>query len=91
MASGLPCLVADAIGSKSLVVNGENGLWAEQENVADFTEKLTQITSNIEMLKAMGAKSRELSKLYEWDKINSGLVENYKAAMGQNSVVEKKG
>ncbi len=91
MASGLPCLVADAIGSKSLVINGENGMWAEQENVADFTKKLTQITSDIELMEAMGAKSRELSKLYEWDKINSGLVENYKAAMGQKSLVENKG
>lgn len=78
MASGLPCLVADAIGSKSLVVDGENGFWAEQENVDDFTQKLHTITSDEEMMRKMGLKSRELSKTYEWDAINAGLVENYK-------------
>lgn len=78
MSSGLPCLVADAIGSKSLVVDGENGLWAEKKNVSDFTEKLRTIVSSRELMKNMGSKSRQLALTYEWEAINKGLVDHYK-------------
>ncbi len=83
MASGLPCLVADAIGSKSLVNDGENGRWAEKQNTQDFIEKLDWIISDEERMKKMGEKSRELALNYEWDTINGGLVENYKDAIKQ--------
>ena len=81
MASGLPCLVADAIGSKSLVDDGINGKWAEKQNVDDFTKKLEWLISDEERLKEMGIKSREMSLEYDWDKINAGLVENYREAL----------
>lgn len=81
MASGVPCLVADAIGSKSLVHNGINGYWAEKENVQDFTNKLEKMCSDEAKLKQMGKKSRELALSYEWDKINAQLIENYKEVL----------
>ncbi len=81
MASGLPCLVADAIGSKSLVRNGVNGYWAEKENVEDFTEKLKLIVEDEKGRIEMGKKSREFSMEYQWDSINGELVENYKEAI----------
>lgn len=81
MASGLPCLVADAIGSKSLVNDGVNGKWAKKQDVKDFTEKLEWLISDENRLKEMGDKSREMAVEYEWDKINAGLVENYREAM----------
>ena len=77
MASGLPCLVADAIGSKSLVNNGENGFWANQSDVEDFTEKLERIVSDKDLRLAMGEKSRDLALNYRWEDINAGLVDNY--------------
>jgi glycosyltransferase involved in cell wall biosynthesis len=81
MASGLPCLVADAIGSKSLVDDGINGKWAEKKNVRDFSDKLEWIISNEKRMKEMGIKSRDMATEYDWDKINSGLVNNYREAI----------
>lgn len=81
MASGLPCIVADAIGSKSLVSNGENGYWAEKENESDFTEKLKLMIENPARRKEMGLKSRELALEYKWDVINQGLLKNYVEAV----------
>ncbi|MCG8374609.1 MAG: glycosyltransferase family 1 protein [Balneolales bacterium] len=78
MASGLPCIVADAIGSKSLVENGVNGFWAEKENEKEFTEKLEKIVSDESLRKSMAEESRKLALNYRWEDINSGLVENYK-------------
>lgn len=81
MASGLPCLVADAIGSKSLVEDGLNGKWAEKKNIKDFSEKLEWIISDEKRMKQMGIKSREMATEYDWDKINSSLVNNYREAI----------
>lgn len=81
MASGLPCVVADAIGSKSLVQDGVNGFWAEPKNEADFTEKLNRIVENEELRSSMSKKSQEFAMEYQWDSINGGLVENYKSVI----------
>tara|TARA_R110000868_G_scaffold1211_7_gene9441 strand:+ start:12256 stop:13488 length:1233 start_codon:yes stop_codon:yes gene_type:complete len=77
MASGLPCIVADAIGSKSLVDDGINGFLAKKESVDDFTHQLEKIVLDSEKRIEMGKKSREMAMGYQWDSINSGLVENY--------------
>ncbi len=81
MASGLPCLVADAIGSKSLVDDGVNGRWAKKQSIRDFTDKLEWIIADKDRMKELGDASRRMSLNYEWDKINAGLVENYREAL----------
>ncbi|SMO91326.1 glycosyltransferase family 4 protein [Gracilimonas mengyeensis] len=81
MSSGLPCLVADATGSRSLVIDGENGFWAEPENKKDFTGKLEQIVGNPELRQKMKEASRKRALEFEWDAINGRLVENYREAL----------
>ncbi len=81
MSSGLPCLVADATGSKSLVEHGVNGGLAEPGNKADFTKKLSIITSDESLRKKMKTASREKALAYEWDEINGQLLENYRKAL----------
>ncbi|MEP1151921.1 MAG: glycosyltransferase family 1 protein [Balneola sp.] len=85
MASGLPCLVADAIGSKSLVEDGVNGKLGKKEDVDDFIEKLDWLVSDEERMKNMGEKSREMAMEYEWDAINASLVENYSEAIAMSN------
>lgn len=89
MASGLPCLVADAIGSKSLVDDGVNGKWGKKQDVVDFTEKLDWLISNEKRLRKMGEKSREMAMGYEWDTINAGLVKNYHEAIEMSNPEKK--
>lgn len=86
MASGLPCVVADAIGSKSLVRNGVNGYWAEKESEKDFTDKLKMIVEDDSMRSEMGKKSRDFAMEYQWDKINDSLMENYSEAVANYSL-----
>jgi glycosyltransferase involved in cell wall biosynthesis len=81
MSSGLPCLVADATGSKSLVEHGVNGGLAEPENKGDFTRKLAIIVSDQSLRNKMKKASREKALEYEWDEINGQLVQNYKEAL----------
>lgn len=84
MASGLPCIVADAIGSKSLVSDGVNGYLAEKENVDDFTKQLEKIVSDPEKRIEMSKKSREMALEYQWDAINSGLIANYREVLNSS-------
>ncbi|MBO6585856.1 MAG: glycosyltransferase family 1 protein [Gracilimonas sp.] len=81
MSSGLPCLVADATGSKSLVEHGVNGGLAEPENKVDFVKKLSIIVSDQSLRDKMRKASREKALEYEWDEINGQLVQNYKEAL----------
>lgn len=84
MASGLPCVVADAIGSKSLVNDGENGFLAEKANVQSFTEKLKAIVDDEKLRLSMADRSRELALGYNWSAINSGLVDNYRDVLNNS-------
>jgi glycosyltransferase involved in cell wall biosynthesis len=86
MSSGLPCLVADATGSKSLVEHEVNGCLAEPGNKADFAKKLSLIVSEKELREQMKKESRNKALKYEWDEINGKLVENYKEALSLPSV-----
>jgi glycosyltransferase involved in cell wall biosynthesis len=83
MSSGLPCLVADATGSKSLVEHGVNGCLAEPENKADFAKKLSLIVSNKKIREEMRSASREKALTYDWDQINGKLVSNYREALDE--------
>lgn len=83
MSSGLPCLVADATGSKSLVEHKVNGCLAQPENKSDFTKKLEFIVSDKELQEEMRKASREKALQFEWNAINSRLVENYREALEQ--------
>lgn len=84
MASGLPCVVADAIGSRSLVDHGVNGYHAEKENTADFTDKLRLVVENDDRRRQMGEESRKMSLDYQWDKINRGLIANYREVLAMH-------
>lgn len=81
MSSGLPCLVADAIGSKSLVKDGVNGRLAEVQNTTDFSRKLEEMVVQDKVREQMAKESRRLALEYEWDTINGGLVNYYKEAL----------
>lgn len=83
MSSGLPCLVADATGSKSLVEHGVNGGLAEPENKADFAKKLSIIISDEDLRNSMRKASRQKALTYDWDEINGRLVQNYREALTQ--------
>ncbi|MDZ7806426.1 MAG: glycosyltransferase, partial [Gracilimonas sp.] len=88
MSCGLPCLVANATGSRSLVEDSVNGFLAEPQDKEDFTNKLKAISESEDLRQEMGKNSREKALSYEWDEINGQLVQNYREAL--NSPVSKK-
>lgn len=77
MASGLPCLVADAPGSKTLISHGDNGFVAAVENETAFYEYAKQLVKDDQLRKKMSQQSLKRSGDFTWEKINSGLLKNY--------------
>lgn len=78
MASGLPCLVADAQGSKSLVDYNENGYLIPVTEKSRFLRCAEYLAEDETLRKRFGKSSREKALKYTWKKINSGLLSHYK-------------
>lgn len=83
MASGLPCVVADATGSKSLVEHSENGFVIPVEKRDAFYGHLENLISNKNLRDRMGKSSREKSKHYTWNAVNSRLLKFYKEVLSK--------
>ena len=81
MACGVPCLVANAIGSSSLVIDGENGRLAKPGDILDFSNKLEQMIFSPSTLLEMGLHSRKLALEYKWDQINESLITDYRSVI----------
>ncbi|MBI1364509.1 MAG: glycosyltransferase [Alphaproteobacteria bacterium] len=84
MASGLPSVCASASGSRSLVVEGENGLLLPVEAGAqDYAEKLEILAASAEMRRRFGLAARSMTRDLNWDAIFDGLIRNYRDAILQ--------
>jgi glycosyltransferase involved in cell wall biosynthesis len=83
MASGLPCLVANAQGSKSLVDHDENGFLISKGNEERFIMRAEQLVDDEKLRRRLGERSVEKAQDYTWEKINSELLKNYKEVLGR--------
>lgn len=90
MSSGLPCLVADAIGSRSLVIDGQNGFLAKAGDLSDFITKLRILIEDASLREQMAQQSRVLAMNYQWSSINHALVEDYYKVIDEYALKHKK-
>jgi len=81
MASGLPVLVADATGSRSLVEDGVNGYTLPAESAGAFADKALSIISSKKRMEAMSRSSRQMAQKYSWENVNKQLLEYYHEAL----------
>ncbi|TVR15885.1 MAG: glycosyltransferase family 1 protein [Balneolaceae bacterium] len=81
MASGLPAVVADATGSRSLVEDGKNGFVIPVESTDKFYTFIDKLVTDSELRKRMGQVGLEKSKSYSWDAINNNLVGYYREVL----------
>ena len=85
MASGLPCLVANAQGSKSLVEHEKNGFLVPVDQPSLFLKYAAKLVSSKELRDKLGENSVELAMNFTWEKINQGLLDNYFEVLGKES------
>ncbi|HEX6982587.1 MAG TPA: glycosyltransferase family 1 protein [Balneolaceae bacterium] len=83
MSSGLPCIVADAPGSKSLVESGVNGYLAPPRNTRAFADCVTKVAEDKDLLNEMRKAARQKALVYSWENVNDKLLGNYMEALGE--------
>jgi len=83
MSSGLPCVVADATGSRSLVESGVNGLLAPPRDTTAFADRVSQIIDDHSLWEEMGQAARQKAIAYSWENVNGQLLENYREAINE--------
>ena len=83
MSSGLPCVVADATGSRSLVESGINGFLAPPRDTQAFADRVSQIVNDHSLWEEMGRAAREKAIAYSWENVNNKLLDNYREALNE--------
>ena len=85
MASGLPCVCADATGSRSLVVDGRTGYLAEPRNAAAFAERIAKLAQDEALRTRLGAAGRERSLEFSWDESMKRILGYYRSVLAEKT------
>ncbi len=83
MACGVPCVCAEATGSRSLVQHGETGFMADFGDHKTFARHLGALIKSPELRAKFGYAAITAAHQFEWDAILGGLVDNYQDAIKQ--------
>jgi len=82
MASGLPCICANATGSSSLVVAGETGYLAPASSPGAFAELIMRLIEDPPLRARMGAAGRARALTFSWDETLARILSYYRALLG---------
>lgn len=77
MASGLPSVVADATGSRSLVKHGESGFVIPVESSDKFYTFIEKLINDDELRLKMSSSAIEKAEEYSWTAVNNHLLSYY--------------
>ncbi|MDE2355399.1 MAG: glycosyltransferase family 1 protein [Alphaproteobacteria bacterium] len=91
MASGLPALVADATGSRSLVVDGETGFVAPVGDVETYVAALTRLVGDKALRQRMGEAGRARSLTFSWDAAMAIVLDAYQRLSGRAPAAASEG
>lgn len=81
MASGLPCVCADATGSSSLVAPGETGFLIPADDADGFARRLTLLAQDAALRRRMGEAARARALTYSWEETLARILGYYRALL----------
>jgi glycosyltransferase involved in cell wall biosynthesis len=81
MASGLPCICADATGSRSLVLPGVTGLLAEPGCLPQFVGHIASLARDGALRRRMGVAARAHSLAFGWNETMARILGYYRAVL----------
>jgi phosphatidylinositol alpha 1,6-mannosyltransferase len=90
MASGVPVVAADATGSQNLIEESVDGRLIQPGAVGQFANALAQYCGDVALRRSHGAAARNSSFKYDWDIINSKVLDHYielNSAQRQRAIV----
>ncbi len=83
MSSGVPAVVADATGSKSLIESGVNGYLGTAKKTKEFADLILKLAADPQTREQMAEATRQKALEYSWETINNGLLDQYREALSQ--------
>ena len=81
MASGIPCICADATGSRSLVLDGETGFLAPADDAGAFARHITALVQDAGSRQRMGAAARARALTFSWEGTLARMLGYYRALL----------
>jgi glycosyltransferase involved in cell wall biosynthesis len=81
MASGLPCVCADATGSRSLVVAGETGFLADADDAQGFARHIVTLAGDRDLRRSMGEAARARALTFSWDETMARMLGYYESLL----------
>jgi glycosyltransferase involved in cell wall biosynthesis len=85
MASGLPCVCADATGSRSLVEEGVTGFLVPTGDVDAYAARLALLVRDTDLRARMGEAGRARAMGFSWDGVMGRMLGYYRAVCGAPS------
>ncbi|MBI3743258.1 MAG: glycosyltransferase family 4 protein, partial [Chloroflexi bacterium] len=87
MAAGKPVIASNIPGYATLVRDGDQGLLVPPKDDAALASAIVRLANNPELRQAMGARGREFSKGFSWDKVAQRVMDYYLRLMeGRDSI-----
>lgn len=87
MACAVPVVAARATGSENLVLDGVTGRLVKPGSISGYAEALATYCTDTELRLKHGAAGAEASSAYDWDKVNSAVLDTYRRLVRQKSGV----
>lgn len=84
MACGLPAVVADAVGSRSLVKHGETGFLVPPQDSRAFAEKLLLLARDEALRIRMATAAVDHARTYDWQRVMQDLIDAYHEVIRQH-------
>lgn len=85
MACAVPVVAARATGSENLVLDGITGRLVTPGAISGFADALASYCTDPELRRRHGAAGAEASSAYDWDKVNSAVLDTYRRLLRQRS------
>lgn len=82
LASGLPCVVADATGSKDIVTHDVNGLLGRTDDVDSFAIAVSRLVNDRELRTRFSRAARQAATELTWPKVMDRMVRAFHRAAG---------
>ncbi len=81
MASGLPCLCANAPGSRTLALDGEAAMLARRDDADDFFTKAVALVEDSAARQRLGARALQRARDFSWSAANDRLMAYHEDAI----------
>jgi phosphatidylinositol alpha 1,6-mannosyltransferase len=77
LASGVPAVVANAQGNRSLVEDGYNGFLVAPRSTKEFVDQIVSLASDDELRRKFAVNALSFGSSFTWDRIFGGLIQHY--------------